>query len=290
MLAGFGITPTALATAPIATQAKIADGGDSCGAPRSSPSARRTSCAPASRCRQSSSVIGRLGGQERHQEGRHAGRRLRRPASTPRRSSERSSSSTAARSLDELRSPLRSPDFAPFLQQVRDAASPTRVFVFLPSGQGAAFMKQFVERGLDKAGIKLIAHRRRHRRRPAQRHGRRRARRRQLAPLLGGASVGRRTRSSSPTFKAANKFAPQLHGGRRLRRHARDLRGAEEDQRQDRRRALLARDEGQMFESPRGPMLDRRARRATSCRTSTSARSRRRRRALQRRVPDVPRR
>jgi branched-chain amino acid transport system substrate-binding protein len=31
------------------------------------------------------------------------------------------------------------------------------VFVFLPSGQGAAFMKQFGERGLDKSGIKLIA-------------------------------------------------------------------------------------------------------------------------------------
>jgi branched-chain amino acid transport system substrate-binding protein len=56
----------------------------------------------------------------------------------------------------ELRTPLRSPDFAPFLQRVRDA-QPEALFVFLPSGQGAAFMKQFAERGLDKAGIKLIA-------------------------------------------------------------------------------------------------------------------------------------
>jgi branched-chain amino acid transport system substrate-binding protein len=58
--------------------------------------------------------------------------------------------------LAELRTPLRSPDFAPFLQRVRDA-QPEALFVFLPSGQGAAFMKQFAERGLDKAGIKLIA-------------------------------------------------------------------------------------------------------------------------------------
>jgi branched-chain amino acid transport system substrate-binding protein len=58
--------------------------------------------------------------------------------------------------LESIRSPLRSPDFAPFLQKVRDA-QPDAVFVFLPSGQGAAFMKQFAERGLDKAGIKLIA-------------------------------------------------------------------------------------------------------------------------------------
>ncbi|OQC01317.1 MAG: hypothetical protein BWX79_02928 [Alphaproteobacteria bacterium ADurb.Bin100] len=41
------------------------------------------------------------------------------------------------------------------LQKVRDA-KPDALFVFLPSGQGAAFMKQFAERGLDKAGIRLI--------------------------------------------------------------------------------------------------------------------------------------
>lgn len=58
--------------------------------------------------------------------------------------------------LEKLRTPLRAPDFAPVLQKVRDA-KPDALFVFLPSGQGAAFMKQFAERGLDKAGIRLIA-------------------------------------------------------------------------------------------------------------------------------------
>jgi branched-chain amino acid transport system substrate-binding protein len=58
--------------------------------------------------------------------------------------------------IGEIRSPLRSPDFAPFLQKVADL-KPDAVFCFLPSGQGAAFMKQFGERGLDKSGIKLIA-------------------------------------------------------------------------------------------------------------------------------------
>jgi len=57
--------------------------------------------------------------------------------------------------LDKLRVPLRSPDFAPFLQKVRDE-KPDALFVFVPSGAGAAVMKQFVERGMDKAGIKLI--------------------------------------------------------------------------------------------------------------------------------------
>ncbi|MFT4241254.1 MAG: ABC transporter substrate-binding protein [Acidovorax sp.] len=57
---------------------------------------------------------------------------------------------------EALRVPLRNPDFAPFLQKVRDA-KPDALFVFVPSGAGAAVMKQFLERGLDKAGIKLIA-------------------------------------------------------------------------------------------------------------------------------------
>jgi branched-chain amino acid transport system substrate-binding protein len=59
------------------------------------------------------------------------------------------------RIAETIRVPLRSPDFAPFLQRVHDAA-PQAVFVFIPSVQAASFARQFVERGLDKAGIKLI--------------------------------------------------------------------------------------------------------------------------------------
>ena len=57
--------------------------------------------------------------------------------------------------LETLRVPMRNPDFAPFLQKVRDAKT-DGLFVFVPSGAGAAVMKQFLERGMDKAGIKLI--------------------------------------------------------------------------------------------------------------------------------------
>ncbi|MDB5958664.1 ABC transporter substrate-binding protein [Ramlibacter sp.] len=56
---------------------------------------------------------------------------------------------------ESLRVPLMNPDFAPFLQKVRDA-KPDALFVFVPSGAGAALMKQFAERGMDKAGIRLI--------------------------------------------------------------------------------------------------------------------------------------
>ena len=56
---------------------------------------------------------------------------------------------------ETLRVPLASPDFAPFLQRARDA-QPDAIFIFVPSGQGATLMKQFAERGLDKAGIRVI--------------------------------------------------------------------------------------------------------------------------------------
>jgi branched-chain amino acid transport system substrate-binding protein len=58
--------------------------------------------------------------------------------------------------IETLRVPLRNPDFAPFLQKVRDL-KPDALFTFVPSGAGSALMKQFTERGLDKAGIRMIA-------------------------------------------------------------------------------------------------------------------------------------
>jgi branched-chain amino acid transport system substrate-binding protein len=54
-----------------------------------------------------------------------------------------------------IRVPLANPDFAPFLQRAADA-KPDALFIFVPSGQGGTFVKQFIERGMDKAGIKLI--------------------------------------------------------------------------------------------------------------------------------------
>jgi branched-chain amino acid transport system substrate-binding protein len=57
--------------------------------------------------------------------------------------------------LDVIKVPLANPDFAPFLQRARDL-NPDTLFVFVPAGQSGAFAKQFVERGLDKSGIKLI--------------------------------------------------------------------------------------------------------------------------------------
>jgi branched-chain amino acid transport system substrate-binding protein len=57
--------------------------------------------------------------------------------------------------VESIRTPLRNPDYAPFLQRAKDA-KPDALFVFVPSGEGLAVMKQFDERGLKQAGIRLI--------------------------------------------------------------------------------------------------------------------------------------
>ncbi len=154
--------------------------------------------------------------------------------------------------IEKLRTPLRSPDFAPVLQKVRDD-KPDALFVFLPSGQGAQFMKQFAERGLDKAGIKLIA----------------------TGDVtdddqlneMGDVALGvvnshhYSAAHDSPAnkkfvaaFEALNKFRPNFmavggyDGMRLLFMGLEKTKGAGGD-------ALLNAMKGQVFESPRGPVL-----------------------------------
>jgi branched-chain amino acid transport system substrate-binding protein len=61
---------------------------------------------------------------------------------------------SSAQVVGSLRMPLANPDFAPFLQRARDFG-PDTLFVF-PANQAAIFAKQFLERGMDKSGIRLI--------------------------------------------------------------------------------------------------------------------------------------
>jgi branched-chain amino acid transport system substrate-binding protein len=58
--------------------------------------------------------------------------------------------------LERLRVPLANPDFAPFLQRARDN-SPQAIFAFVPAGVGGIFARQFAERGLDKSGIRMVS-------------------------------------------------------------------------------------------------------------------------------------
>jgi len=153
ILAGFGITPTALATAPLATQAKVREvvmlAGTSIITERS-PYIVRTSFTLA----QSSTIIGDWAVK--------AG--IKKVATL---TSDYAPGNDALKFfkdhfiagggqvVDEVKVPLHNPDFAPFLQRMRDA-KPDAMFVFVPGGQGGNFMKQFTERGLDKSGIKVI--------------------------------------------------------------------------------------------------------------------------------------
>jgi branched-chain amino acid transport system substrate-binding protein len=153
-LAGFGITPSAMAAAPIATQSKtplVVMAAATSSITEASPYVVRTSFtlpqvsvglaewASANKIKKVVSLVADYGpGYDA--EKFFAERIL----------------FNGGQVIEKLRTPLRAPDFAPVLQKVRDA-NPDALFVFLPSGQGAAFMKQFGERGLDKAGIRLIA-------------------------------------------------------------------------------------------------------------------------------------
>jgi branched-chain amino acid transport system substrate-binding protein len=59
--------------------------------------------------------------------------------------------------VDSVRVPVQNPDFTPYIQRIKDA-KPEAVFIFVPAGaQGTAFLKAFQERGLDKLGIKVLA-------------------------------------------------------------------------------------------------------------------------------------
>jgi branched-chain amino acid transport system substrate-binding protein len=152
-IAGFGVTPAALAAAPLATQAKVPEvvmaAGTSIITERSPYIARTSFTLP-----QSSVIIAEWAAKNGIKEvvtivSDYA------PGIDSETSFKDRFAAAGGQVAEAIRVPLQSPDFAPFLQRARDAA-PDAIFVFVPSGQGGTFAKQFAERGLDKAGIKLI--------------------------------------------------------------------------------------------------------------------------------------
>jgi branched-chain amino acid transport system substrate-binding protein len=57
--------------------------------------------------------------------------------------------------IANVRAPVQSPDFAPYLQRARDA-NPDGIFVFIPGNFAGTFARQYVERGMNGTGIKLM--------------------------------------------------------------------------------------------------------------------------------------
>lgn len=154
ILAGFGLTPSAFAVAPLATEAKkpmvVMNAASSAITTKSNFIVRTShtlpqvtapvaSWAAANKIRKVFTLVADYG------PGHDAEAQFR-----------KTFTAAGGEIIGEVRTPVKNPDFAPFLQKIKDA-KPDAVFLFVPPGeQTIAFMKGFAERGLAKAGIHII--------------------------------------------------------------------------------------------------------------------------------------
>ena len=152
-LAGFGITPAAMAVAPLSVEAKMPEIVTAAGTSiitEKSPYIARTSFTLA----QSTVPMADWSAQNGIKKvvtmvSDYA------PGADAEKSFTAEFTAKGGQVVEAIRFPLANPDFSPFLQKAADD-KPDAVFVFVPSGQGGSFVKQFIEKGLDKAGIKII--------------------------------------------------------------------------------------------------------------------------------------
>ncbi|HUI97328.1 MAG TPA: ABC transporter substrate-binding protein [Xanthobacteraceae bacterium] len=150
---GAGITPTALAIAPLVTQAKVATvvmvSGASITVERS-PYMVRTGFVLG----QSSGIMGQWAAQ-------NGAKRVVTmvndwaPGLEAETAFKNSFLKGGGQILESIHIPLANPDFAPFLQRIRDIG-PDTAFIYFPGTQAGIFAKQFAERGLAQSGIRII--------------------------------------------------------------------------------------------------------------------------------------
>jgi len=153
ILAGFGLTPLAFAAAPVATEAKVPMVVMAAGTqviPQRSPFIVRTGFT----LPQNTAPIATWASKNK----------IKRvfmlvtdyaPGLDAEKTFTEKFKSLGGEIVEAVRTPLRNPDYAPFLQRAKDSKADA-LFVFVPSGEGLALMKQFEERGLKQAGMKLI--------------------------------------------------------------------------------------------------------------------------------------
>lgn len=155
ILAGFGLTPSAFAAAPIATQAKkpmiVMNAASSAITTKSDYILRVShtlpqitapiaSWAAKNNIKKVYTLVADYG-----------------PGQDAEAQFKKTFTAAGGEIVGEVRTPVKNPDFAPFLQKIKDV-KPDAVFLFVPPGeQTVAFMKGFVERDLAKAGIRIIA-------------------------------------------------------------------------------------------------------------------------------------
>jgi branched-chain amino acid transport system substrate-binding protein len=153
-IAGFGLTPLALAAAPIATQAKIPEIVMAAGTAiitEASPFVVRTSFTLPQNTTPMAEWALKNGIKKVVTLVADYG-----PGIDAEKAFVEKMKTGGGEVLDTLRAPLRNPEFAPFLQKAKDL-KPDALFLFVPSGQGAQLMKQVAEREFAKDGIKIIA-------------------------------------------------------------------------------------------------------------------------------------
>ena len=250
VIAGFEITPAALVVAPLATEAKVVElvmaAGTSVITERSPYIARTSFTLP-----QSSVIIADWAAKNNIKKvvtivSDYA------PGADAERSFTERFKAAGGEVPEAIKVPLANPDFAPFLQRAADT-KPDAIFIFVPSGQGATFMKQFAERGLDKAGIKLIG--------PGD------VTDDDLLPQMGDAVLGvvtahmysadhssAKNKDYVAAFEKANNFRPNFmsvggYDGMHLIYEALKKTGGKADG-----DSLIAAMKGMKWESPRGPI------------------------------------
>ncbi|MBV6271631.1 ABC transporter substrate-binding protein [Alcaligenaceae bacterium CGII-47] len=155
ILAGFGLTPAAFAVAPLATEAKVpmvVMNAATSSITTKSPYIVRTSmtlpqvAAPMATWAANNGVKRVYTITADYGPGHDAAAQFK-----------KTFTAAGGEIIGELNTPLTNPDFAPFLQKIKDS-KPDALFLFVPNGeQGVAFAKGYNERGLAEAGIKLLA-------------------------------------------------------------------------------------------------------------------------------------
>jgi len=155
ILAGFGLTPSAFAVAPVATEARkpmVVMNAATSAITTKSPYIVRTSMTLPQNTAPIASWAAKNGIKTVFTLVADYG-----PGHDSETQFKKTFTAAGGQVVGEVRAPVKNPDFAPFLQKIKDT-KPDAVFIFLPPGaETIAFMKGFKERGLAQAGIKLIS-------------------------------------------------------------------------------------------------------------------------------------
>jgi branched-chain amino acid transport system substrate-binding protein len=155
IITGLVFTPNALAIAPLATEAKlptiIMNAATAVITTRSPYFARVSLTLP-----QTTEVFGRWAATKGGAKRAYTTVADYGPGLDAEDSFKRSFTEGGGAIVGSVRFPVVNPDFAPFLQRVLDE-KPEAIYAFIPGGtQPAAFVKQFHELGLARAGIRLM--------------------------------------------------------------------------------------------------------------------------------------